>query len=115
VQLDTGKGQEPQSITFTVGDDAEAGEFNKFKLGYADVLQRSMGPTEMWACKQPDTLSPETEVPSSRNVALSWRCKPQQLCKLALPLKTEHFRACHFGPVARRDKRPKPRCVFAMR
>jgi hypothetical protein len=29
--------------------------------------------------------------------------------------KNQDFRACPFGPVARRDKRPKPRCVFAIR
>jgi hypothetical protein len=45
VQLDTGKGQEPQSITFTVGDDAKAGEFNKFKLGYAGTIYKGQGAT----------------------------------------------------------------------
>ena len=45
VQLDTGKGQEPQSITFTVGDDAKAGEFNKFKLGYAGTIHKGQGDT----------------------------------------------------------------------
>jgi len=45
VQLDTGKGQEPQSITFTVGDDFKAGEFNKFKLGYAGTIHTAQGAT----------------------------------------------------------------------
>jgi hypothetical protein len=45
VQLDTGKGQEPQSITFTVGDDAKAGEFNKFKRGYAGTIYKGQGDT----------------------------------------------------------------------
>ena len=29
VQLDTGKGDKPQSVTFTVGDNSEAGEFDR--------------------------------------------------------------------------------------
>jgi hypothetical protein len=45
VQLDAAKGQEPQSITFTVGDDAKAGEFNKFKLGYAGTIYKGQGAT----------------------------------------------------------------------
>jgi hypothetical protein len=45
VMLDTAKGKEPQSVTFTVGDDAEAGEFNKFKLGYAGTIYRGQGRT----------------------------------------------------------------------
>jgi hypothetical protein len=45
VQLDTGKGQEPQSITFTVGDDAKAGEFDKFKRGYAGTIYKGQGDT----------------------------------------------------------------------
>jgi AAA domain len=45
VQLDTAKGQEPQSITFTVGDDAKAGEFDKFKLGYAGTIYKGQGDT----------------------------------------------------------------------
>jgi ATP-dependent exoDNAse (exonuclease V) alpha subunit len=45
VQLDTGKGQKPQSITFTVGEDVKAGEFNKFKLGYAGTIHKGQGDT----------------------------------------------------------------------
>ena len=45
VQVDAVKGQEPQSITFTVGDDAKAGEFNKFKLGYAGTIYKGQGGT----------------------------------------------------------------------
>ena len=43
VMLDTAKGKEPQSVTFTVGDDAKAGEFNSFKHGYAGTIYRGPG------------------------------------------------------------------------
>jgi ATP-dependent exoDNAse (exonuclease V) alpha subunit len=45
VSLDTKKGAEPQSVSFTVGEDAKAGEFNKFKLGYAGTIYRGQGRT----------------------------------------------------------------------
>ena len=45
VALDTAKGKKPKSVTFTVGENAEAGEFNKFKLGYAGTIYRGQGRT----------------------------------------------------------------------
>jgi ATP-dependent exoDNAse (exonuclease V) alpha subunit len=45
VALDTAKGKKPKSVTFTVGANAEAGEFNKFKLGYAGTIYRGQGRT----------------------------------------------------------------------
>ena len=45
VMLDTKKEAEPQSVSFTVGEDAKAGEFNKFKLGYAGTIYRGQGRT----------------------------------------------------------------------
>ncbi len=45
VLLDTAKGKEPQSVTFTVGEDAKAGEFNSFKLGYSGTIYRGQGRT----------------------------------------------------------------------
>jgi AAA domain/Relaxase/Mobilisation nuclease domain len=45
VQLDTAKGKEPRSVSFVVGDNAEAGEFNKLKLGYAGTIYKGQGAT----------------------------------------------------------------------
>jgi AAA domain/Relaxase/Mobilisation nuclease domain len=45
VALDVGANDKPQSVTFTVGDDARAGEFDKFKLGYAGTIYRGQGRT----------------------------------------------------------------------
>jgi ribosomal protein L21E len=45
VQLDTAKGKEPQSVSFTVGEDGQAGEFNRFKHGYAGTIYRGQGKT----------------------------------------------------------------------
>jgi len=45
VALDTAKGKPPQLVSFLVGDDAKAGEFNKFKLGYAGTIYRGQGRT----------------------------------------------------------------------
>jgi ATP-dependent exoDNAse (exonuclease V) alpha subunit len=45
VQLDTAKGKKPQSVSFVVGEDSEAGEFNRFKRGYAGTIYRGQGRT----------------------------------------------------------------------
>jgi hypothetical protein len=45
VALDTAKGKEPHSVTFTVGEDAKASEFNKFKRGYAGTIYKGQGDT----------------------------------------------------------------------
>jgi hypothetical protein len=45
VALDTAKGKEPQRIEFIVGDNADLGEFNKFKLGYAGTIYKGQGAT----------------------------------------------------------------------
>jgi hypothetical protein len=45
VALDVGKDEKPKAITFTVGADAKAGEFQSFKLGYAGTVYRSQGAT----------------------------------------------------------------------
>jgi hypothetical protein len=45
VALDVGRGDKPQSVTFTVGKDERAGEFNAFKHGYAGTIYRGQGRT----------------------------------------------------------------------
>ena len=45
VALDTAKGKAPQSVSFVVGANAEAGEFDKLKLGYAGTIYRGQGRT----------------------------------------------------------------------
>jgi len=45
VELDTAKGKAPQRVSFTVGEDAEAGEFDRFKHGYAGTIYRGQGKT----------------------------------------------------------------------
>jgi hypothetical protein len=45
VALDVGSHDKPQSVTFTVGGDAKAGEFNSFKHGYAGTIYRGQGRT----------------------------------------------------------------------
>ncbi len=45
VALDAKKGQEPPRVSFTVGEDARAGEFNSFKHGYAGTIYRGQGRT----------------------------------------------------------------------
>ena len=45
VALDTAKNAKPQSVSFVVGDSAEAGEFNRFKHGYAGTIYRGQGKT----------------------------------------------------------------------
>jgi hypothetical protein len=45
VDLDSAKDAKPQQIRFTVGADARAGEFDKFKHGYAGTIYRGQGRT----------------------------------------------------------------------
>ena len=45
VALDTAKGKPPQSVSFVVGENSEAGEFNRFKHGYAGTIYRGQGRT----------------------------------------------------------------------
>jgi len=45
VELDGKKDQQPQRVSFVVGDDAKAGEFNSFKHGYAGTIYRGQGRT----------------------------------------------------------------------
>jgi ATP-dependent exoDNAse (exonuclease V) alpha subunit len=45
VTLDAAKGDKPQEISFVVGEDGKAGEFNNFKLGYAGTIYRGQGRT----------------------------------------------------------------------
>jgi hypothetical protein len=55
VQLDTAKGKPPQTVSFVVGDNAEAGEFNKLKLGYAGTIYKGQGATldQTYVCHSP--------------------------------------------------------------
>jgi hypothetical protein len=43
--LDTAKGARPQEVSFVIGDDGKAGEFNNFKHGYAGTIYRGQGRT----------------------------------------------------------------------
>ena len=43
--LDTAKGEKPQNVSFVVGDDGKAGEFDSFKLGYAGTIYKGQGDT----------------------------------------------------------------------
>src|SRR5271166_5531091 len=45
VDLDTAKDAKPQQVSFVVGADAKAGEFDKFKHGYAGTIYRGQGRT----------------------------------------------------------------------
>jgi Ti-type conjugative transfer relaxase TraA len=45
VRLDGPKGAEPRSVTFKVGDNAEAGEFNAIRHGYAGTIYKGQGKT----------------------------------------------------------------------
>ncbi len=45
VALDTAKGEPPHEIGFVVGDDGKAGEFDRFKHGYAGTIHKGQGDT----------------------------------------------------------------------
>ena len=45
VALDTAKGAKPQEVSFIVGENGAAGEFNRFKHGYAGTIYRGQGRT----------------------------------------------------------------------
>ena len=45
VTLDAAKGEKPQEVSFVVGEDGKAGEFNRFKHGYAGTIYRGQGDT----------------------------------------------------------------------
>ena len=45
VALDVAKGDKPQTVSFIVGEDSKAGEFNTFKHGYAGTIYRGQGRT----------------------------------------------------------------------
>ncbi len=45
VALDTAKNAKPQQVSFIVGENAKAGEFEKFKHGYAGTIYRGQGRT----------------------------------------------------------------------
>ena len=45
IALDAGKGEKPREMSFTVGSDGKAGEFDRFKLGYAGTIYKAQGDT----------------------------------------------------------------------
>ena len=45
VQLDGAKDAKPRSVSFTVGSNAEAGEFDAIRLGYSSTIHKSQGQT----------------------------------------------------------------------
>jgi hypothetical protein len=44
---DIPKGMDPQRISFEVGEDAKAAEFDKFKHGYAGTIYRGQGRSDL--------------------------------------------------------------------
>ncbi len=52
VALDTAKGAKPREVSFIVGENGAAGEFNRFKHGYAGTIYRGQGRTldESYVC-----------------------------------------------------------------
>jgi hypothetical protein len=52
VTLDTAKGEKPKEVSFVVGSDGKAGEFDNFKHGYAGTIYRGQGNTldESYVC-----------------------------------------------------------------
>ncbi|MGP8268406.1 MAG: AAA family ATPase [Beijerinckiaceae bacterium] len=52
VALDTAKGAKSQEVSFIVGENGAAGEFNRFKHGYAGTIYRGQGRTldESYVC-----------------------------------------------------------------
>ena len=45
VMLDTAAGEKPHEVSFVVGSNGKAGEFDNFKLGYAGTIYRGQGNT----------------------------------------------------------------------
>ena len=45
VELDAAKGDKPQTLSFIVGENSKAGEFNSFKHGFAGTIYRGQGRT----------------------------------------------------------------------
>ena len=45
VELDAAKDDKPQTVSFVVGENSKAGEFNSFKHGYAGTIYRGQGRT----------------------------------------------------------------------
>jgi hypothetical protein len=45
VELDAAKGEKPQRVSFVVGEDEKAGEFQKFRHGYAGTIYSGQGKT----------------------------------------------------------------------
>ena len=45
IAIDAVAGATPREMTFTVGDNWKAGEFNRFKLGYAGTIYKAQGDT----------------------------------------------------------------------
>ena len=45
VELDAAKGDKPQTVSFVVGENSKAGEFNSFKHGFAGTIYRGQGRT----------------------------------------------------------------------
>jgi ATP-dependent exoDNAse (exonuclease V) alpha subunit len=68
-ELDTAKGAEPQQVSFIVGEDARAGEFNSFRHGYAGTIYRGQGRTldEVYVAHSPHMRSSAAYVALTRH------------------------------------------------
>ncbi len=69
VALDTAKGKPPQSVSFVVGENSEAGEYNRFKHGYAGTIYRGQGKTldQAYVCHSSQWKSSASYVALSRH------------------------------------------------
>ena len=54
-RLDSAKDETPREVSFTVGSNAKAGEFDRFKLGYAGTIYKAQGATldQAYVCHSP--------------------------------------------------------------
>jgi hypothetical protein len=69
VAIDAGKGATPREVTFTVGDNWKAGEFDRFKLGYAGTIYKAQGATldQAYVCHSPSLRNATSYVGLTRH------------------------------------------------
>ncbi len=128
VELDTKKGKEPQRVSFTVGEDAEAGEFNRFKLGYAGTIYRGQGKTldQTYVCHSAQWKSSAAYVALTRHresveifaaretvkdldaMARGMGRKENKRAATAYRIDDAHLARATFGQAASEASAPKP-------
>jgi hypothetical protein len=128
VELDTAKGKEPQRVSFTVGDDAEAGEFNRFKRGYAGTIYRGQGKTldQTYVChsaqwkssaayvaltrhrESVEIFAAHETVPDLDAMARGMGRKENKRAATAYRIDAAHLARAGFGQAALEATAPKP-------